>query len=189
MAPRPPERFELDGAVLRRHRLDDAKGIAEAVAASLDHLRPWMPWATEDTATEAFQHQRLVEVVPHWETDVDYAYVLVPPDDTAVLACVGLHRRIGPGAIEIGYWVHTAHAGRGLATAAAGALTAAALELDGIERVEIHCDEANARSAAVPERLGYTLDRVEPDEITAPGECGRSMVWVKTLEPGVARST
>ena len=47
-----------------------------------------------------------------------------------------------------------------------------------MERVEIHCDQANHLSAAVPERLGYRLDRVEPDEIRAPGESGRSMIWV-----------
>ena len=41
-----------------------------------------------------------------------------------------------------------------------GALTDAAFALDGIERVEIHCDEANLRSAAVPRRLGYTLAEI-----------------------------
>ena len=45
--------------------------------------------------------------------------------------------------------------------------------------MEIHCDEANVRSAAVPRRLGYRLDRIEDDEVTAPAETGRSMVWIK----------
>ena len=44
--------------------------------------------------------------------------------------------------------------------------------------MEIHCDEANVRSAAVPRRLGYRLDRIEDDDVTAPGEIGRSMIWV-----------
>jgi RimJ/RimL family protein N-acetyltransferase len=45
-------------------------------------------------------------------------------------------------------------------------------------RVEIHCDEANVRSAAVPRRLGYRLDRIEDDRVSAPGDLGRSMIWV-----------
>lgn len=45
--------------------------------------------------------------------------------------------RIGPGGLETGYWVHQAHTRRGLATAAAAALTDAALALPGIDRVEI----------------------------------------------------
>jgi len=34
-------------------------------------------------------------------------------------------------------------------------------------------------SAAVPRRLGYRLERIEPDEVLAPAETGRSMIWVK----------
>ena len=63
------------------------------------------------------------------------------------------------------------------------ALTAAALALPGVERVEIHCDEANRRSAAVPRRLGYRLDRIEADHVSAPGDLGRSMIWVHTPPP------
>jgi RimJ/RimL family protein N-acetyltransferase len=44
--------------------------------------------------------------------------------------------------------------------------------------VEIHCDEANVRSAAVPRRLGYRLDRVEDGDRTAPADTGRRMIWV-----------
>ena len=46
----------------------------------------------------------------------------------------------------------------------------------------IVCDEANLRSAAVPQRLGYTLDRVEARAPEAPGETGRMQIWVKDRE-------
>ena len=110
-----------------------------------------------------------------------------PPEsivaDGGVVGCMGLHPRAGPGEVTIGYWLRTDRTGRGIVTACAGALTAAALALAGVERVEIHCDEANGRSAAVPRRLGYRLDRVMPTP-AAPGgrsataETGRTMVWV-----------
>jgi RimJ/RimL family protein N-acetyltransferase len=90
----------------------------------------------------------------------------------------GLHARIGSGALEIGYWVSKEHTRKGYATAAASALTNAALQLPGVTRVEIHCDEANVHSAAIPRALGYRLDRIEADEIGAPKEVGREMVWV-----------
>ena len=64
-------------------------------------------------------------------------------------------------------------------TAVAGTLADVALTYDEVEQVEIHCDEANVRSAAVPRRLGFTLDRLEDRPITAPGEHGRHMVWVR----------
>ena len=108
----------------------------------------------------------------------DFAFLLLDAGETTVLGTMGLHRRIGPRAIELGYWVHADHVGRGIATTAAAALTEAALALPDVDRVEIHCDEANVRSAAVPRRLGYRLDRIEDADVTAPAETGRSMIWV-----------
>ncbi|WP_282204335.1 GNAT family protein [Kitasatospora fiedleri] len=60
---------------------------------------------------------------------------------------------------------------------AARALTTLPAGLPTVDRVEIHCDEANLRSAAVARRLGYRLDRVEAAGVRAPAESGRGMVW------------
>jgi RimJ/RimL family protein N-acetyltransferase len=86
-------------------------------------------------------------------------------------------RDAGAGALELGYWLRSDYSGRGIATACAAALTSAALALPGVSRVEIHCDEANVRSASLARRLGYQLVRIEDDEIAAPGETGRNMIW------------
>jgi RimJ/RimL family protein N-acetyltransferase len=59
-----------------------------------------------------------------------------------------------------------------------------ALSLPGVTRVEIRCDVANLASASVPRRLGYRLDRVVDDRVTAPGETGRLMVWVVDRRTG-----
>ena len=85
----------------------------------------------------------------------------------------------GAGALEIGYWVRVGHLGRGVATAAAGTLTIAALALPEVERVEIRCDAANVRSAAIPPKLGYRLDRIRRRPPTTPGETDEHMVWVR----------
>jgi RimJ/RimL family protein N-acetyltransferase len=50
--------------------------------------------------------------------------------------------------------------------------------------VEIHCDEANVASRAVPARLGYRLDRIDDVGVTAPGETGRSMIWIAERSGG-----
>ena len=96
-----------------------------------------------------------------------------------MVGIIGLHRRIGPRAVEIGYWTHVDHAGRGYMTAAAKAVTEAAEALDDVDRVEIHTDEANLRSAAIPQKLGYRLDRVDVRIPEAPGESGRLQIWVR----------
>jgi RimJ/RimL family protein N-acetyltransferase len=174
----PPETIDADAVHLRRVVLDDAAALADAVGQSLDHLRPWMPWATPAAATVRAQTRFLEDTTPRWEQGADYVYVMGAPGDPSVRGVIGLHRRIGPGAIEIGYWVHVAHAGRGLGLAAATAVTTAGLALPDVERVEIHTDEANVRSASIPARLGYRLNRVDLRDPQAPGETGRLQIWI-----------
>jgi RimJ/RimL family protein N-acetyltransferase len=158
--------------------MDQAEGIALAVGASLDHLKPWMAWATRDAAEPRIQRIRVAEADELWESGSDYIYsVLLRPNRT-VVGEIGLHRRVGEGGIEIGYWIDVRYAGRGLGTEAARMLTSVGLALPGVTRAEIHCDEANQASAAIPRKLGYRLDRIDPHEPEAPGERGRRMVWV-----------
>ena len=78
------------------------------------------------------------------------------------------------GAVERSGTGRADHTGRGIATEAARQVTEIALAMPGVSYVEIHHDKANAASRRVPEKLGFTLVREVPDEITAPGECGIS---------------
>ena len=189
----PPERVAAGPLVLRRVHADDAGAIAVAVGASLEHLRPWMPWATPEAADLRSQLVRVAEADELWESGTGFIYVMIATDtglpgpdasgavkdsDGEFAGTIGLHRRAADDAVEIGYWTVAAKTRRGYATAAAQALTQVALALPGTRQVEIHCDEANTASAGVPRRLGYRLDRVEKHEREAPGEQGRRMIWV-----------
>jgi RimJ/RimL family protein N-acetyltransferase len=178
MAEAPAEVLEVPRGVLSRTRESDADELAHAVDTSLDHLRPWMPWATKESADVQAQRGRCRELEAHWEDGSEYVYVLRPEQSEQVIGCFGLHGRIGQGAFEIGYWVHVDFTGRGYATACATAMTRAGLALPGVVRVEIHTDEANTISAAVPRRLGYRLDRVDERPAEAPAESGRLQIWV-----------
>lgn len=182
--PHPPERIDLDhaGVVLRRHRHDDVDALHAVIEESRDHVRPFMPWADQcRDETAGF----VTKAIAGWESGDDFNFLVTsPPEPGAgeperVLGGAGLHNRPGPGAFEIGYWLRPDATGRGVMTVVAGCLADVALSLDGVQRVEIHCDEANVRSAAVPGRLGFTLDRLEDTPITSPGEHGRHMVWVR----------
>lgn len=180
---RPPEQLDAGPVLLRRCRVEESAAFAEAVKESLEHLRPWMPWAAPEAADPERQRARLAGAAENWEAGTEFLYTIFlpgrePAGGGTVIGTIGLHRRIGPGGIEIGYWVHAAHTGRGYATAAARALTGAALALPDVRRVEIRCDEANAASAAIPRKLGYRLARVDRRDPEAPGETGRLMIWV-----------
>lgn len=96
--------------------------------------------------------------------------------DEVVGSC-GLHRRRGPSALEIGYWIHPSFTGRGMATAVARLLIDAAFSVPGIAHVEIHMDKANSASSGVPRRLGFRFLGETPDKATAPAEVGIDCAW------------
>jgi RimJ/RimL family protein N-acetyltransferase len=173
----PPRTVVLpDGARLTRPVGTDVGPWVAAVNESLDHLSPWLAWAgapLDETSMGAF----LEQVDEHWEARDEFAYLIRPPDGDAVIGGCGLHARHGPGILEIGYWVHVAHTGRGIATGAAGALTDTALGLDDVASVVIRVDAANERSLGVPRRLGYRMDSTERRVPQAPGESGELLVW------------
>jgi RimJ/RimL family protein N-acetyltransferase len=177
-AGQPPEEVPAGPVTLRRIRQEHAAAVAAEVRASLDHLRPWLPWATPEAAEYRAQLARIMDAQEEWQAGTDYEYAIFAVPDGALVGLIGLHRRVGEGGMEIGYWVTASQTRRGYVSAAARALTSVALELPGVRRVEIHCDEANVASASVPRKLGYRLARVCPHEREAPGEVGRRMIWV-----------
>ena len=61
---------------------------------------------------------------------------------------------VGNAGMGVGYWLATPATGKGLATRAAGLLTRTAFDL-GAELVQIWHHAGNARSMAIPRRLGY----------------------------------
>ena len=173
MTERPEDLLSRGPVTLRRHRPDDLDAVFGAVTESLDHLRPWMPWAaayTRETAAEF-----LAKSARDWADGTEYTYAIIAG---GVLAggC-GLMSRIGPGGLEIGYWVHRAWTRRGLATAASAALVEAAFGLPGVDRVEIQHDELNVASAGIPRKLGFTEVGRRPLDVPPPAGTGIGVVW------------
>ena len=174
-----PDVLRTGSLVLRRHQVEDAEAIASAIAESMDELRPWMPWVSEDALDPEYQRKRLADDAPRWGRHGHEAtYVIEPAGSPRLLGLCGIQDRGTRDARELGYWLRTSATGRGHATAAARVLTETALTLPGVRRVEIRCDASNGRSAGVAERCGYRFDRTEPYEPQAPGQTGTLMVWV-----------
>jgi RimJ/RimL family protein N-acetyltransferase len=181
MTHQPPARIKVDdGYVLRLLGISDADAVARSVRESLEHLQPWMPWAGEESTKESFQRTRLRGAKHKAAKGEEWQYGLFPRGEASLVGSFGMMGGKWPATIEIGYWVHVAETGRGLARRATRALTNVALTLDGIATVCIRCDEANVRSASVPRALGYTLIRTETRDPEAPAESGRLMVWERT---------
>jgi ribosomal-protein-serine acetyltransferase len=60
----------------------------------------------------------------------------------------------------IGYWLGESYQGKGLMTGACRALVDYLFSELRLQRIEIRCATSNARSCAVPQRLGFTKEGV-----------------------------
>lgn len=177
-----PERLEDPGGLLLRRWVPaDAEALGRAVAESADHLRPWMAWIADEPVALESRRARIAEWEHDWSQGGDVVLGVFVEHGRVAGGC-GLHHRIGPGGLEIGYWIHPAFLRRGLATRTARMLTDAALSLPGIARVEIHHDKANQASAGVPRKLGYEWLGESPDEPEAPADLGIEWRWRITKE-------
>ncbi len=173
-----PGLIRLDGLVLRPWRRQDVRGLDRAVTESVEHLRPWMPWARNEPVGLRARRAYVRGTRRSWRRGRDFPVGFFLEEE--VVGAGGLHARVGPEALEIGYWVHRDHTDRGVATQAAAGLTTLGFTWPGIERIEIHHDEANAASRRVPQKLGFTLVEKRPDPVESPAEIG--ICWVWTME-------
>ncbi|MBX6357298.1 MAG: GNAT family N-acetyltransferase [Micromonosporaceae bacterium] len=171
----PPATIDAGAVVLRRWEPEWAEVAAAAVQASLAELAPFMPWATGDYNADTARAFAAASA-EQWRKGEAFEYAVFTPEGELVGSC-GLMTRMGPGTLEIGYWIHSAHTRRGYASQAAAALARVGLSLPGIERVVIRHDAANVGSAAVAAKAGFTQVDRQPHDRSAPGESGVDVIW------------
>jgi len=160
----PPSRVVYDdGArqlVLRPWALSDVDALVAAIHASLPELRCFMPWSHGPVTREIYYELVTRFMASYWGGR-DYIFGMFSASGE-VLGGTGLHPRVplNPSALEVGYWCHTPHAGKGVTTLAVRALTALAFDRFGCDRFQVMHDEANVASRRVSEKTGFVFEGV-----------------------------
>jgi len=184
-------RFDLsDHSRLRLLEESDAGELFALIEANRAHLSRWLPWASAQDAEGTLEFIRGTRGGAADRTGFTFAIVC----DDALTGVIGLepidwtHRTA-----SIGYWLGEGQQGRGTMTRAVRALVEHAGTVLELNRIEIRAAVGNARSRAIPERLGFreegTLRQAErvggtyldivvyslvgPSELTAAARRGR----------------
>jgi RimJ/RimL family protein N-acetyltransferase len=174
----PPPRIDTARFTLRAWSVDDAPLLRRALELSDAHLRTWTPWVVDGRTPGQSLESRLAQHADAFAAGTEWVYGMFSRDGGEVLGGCGLYPRVGPAAIEIGYWLSVTHTGRGLATEAAAILTRVAFTAPAIASVEIRCDQGNAASARIPQRLGFRAEGlVEPGKDSIEGYEGDVVIW------------
>ena len=124
----------------------------EAIEASLPELQPWMFWANGvKDDTRGF----LKRVEDAWRKDESFNFSILM--NGAVVGGVGFPRVDREfSTAEVGYWIRSDLAGKGLMTEAVATLVDWAFEELGLHRVELHAAVGNHGSVRVAEKIGFT---------------------------------
>lgn len=142
----------LDSLGVRPLETEDAAELHALVEANRAHLARWMPWAAEQDrdGTERF----LAEAEEQFARDRGFQARIAPEGE--IVGVAGFHSVDWVNRnTSLGYWLAAEAQGRGTMTAVVSALLDHAFYEWELHRVEIHCAPENARSRAIPERLGF----------------------------------
>ncbi len=154
---------------LRPFHPDEGPAFVEAVLESVPEIAPWMPWARPDYGiTDA--DGWIQETRGAFDACTKHEFAICDRADR-LLGGVGLNMRNDLHRFaNLGYWVRTSAAGRGVATAAAR--TAALFGFEGLDlqRIEILVIVGNVGSLRVAEKIGARREGVLRNRLRIYGE-------------------
>jgi RimJ/RimL family protein N-acetyltransferase len=136
--------------------------VSDAIAESLPHLLPWMGWAVHEPLSFEQRVERMRTNRGHFDLGSDYVYGIFDKDERVLYGVAALKLSITVDERELGYWLHVAHTGKGLAVEVGHALVRVGFELEPLDAIEIRTDPLNERSARVAERLAFSGPVLDP---------------------------
>jgi RimJ/RimL family protein N-acetyltransferase len=170
--------IETARLLIRCYLPQDAAKLQASINGSIEHLLPWIPWAQEEPQEIEWSAKFIRQFRGQFDLGQDAVYGIFDKNGTEIIGGTGLHNRVGKDAREIGYWINVGHIGRGYATEAVRALIKCGFEIEGLQRIEIHCSPDNTRSYNIPYKLGFTHEAtIKSHSTDRHGQTRDEMIW------------
>lgn len=153
-----PIDLKLELRILEEWNVEE---LYQLIDKNRTHLRQWLPWVDYETSVESSRSFVLHSLQRYMEND---GFNLGIFSQGRLAGVIGYHTINWPNRhVEMGYWLGAEFVGQGLMTKACRALIDFAFDKLTLNRVMILCATGNARSRAIPERLGFTQEGVLRD--------------------------
>lgn len=135
----------------------DADAAFGAVFRSMPELKAWMPWAHDAYSLEDSRAWTRL-CAQRWASGDRQRAFFIWDASGRFLGSIDLRVDDDGREGEIGYWVDSAAAGRGICTAAVGLVARWGFEEFGLDRIRIRAAPDNAASRRVAEKAGGALE-------------------------------
>jgi ribosomal-protein-serine acetyltransferase len=154
----------VDGDMsLRQLDSSEADILYTLVDQNRDYLRHWLPWV-DHNKTPADSETFINETIRKRQEGSEYGYAII--FDGKPVGHISLMHVTDGKDPEIGYWISSEVAGKGITTRAAGALTDFGFHTLGLDKIVIKAEPDNIASNKVAEKLNYELEGVAISEHT-----------------------
>lgn len=149
-----------------------AQTFTTLVAESQAHLARFMPFAVETPDVESYAE--IFEKFGEGHAEGDCTYGIFTHDGQAV-GGGGVHPKVGPLGVEIGYWIAKPALRQGYATEALAAFCHEAFARDDVDRVQLHIEPHNAASIALAKKAGFSFEGNLRRRLPWPNEAPRDI--------------
>jgi ribosomal-protein-serine acetyltransferase len=129
------------------------------VVRNFDHLHEWSNWLKERERPVSLTEQWVVENRKRYGSGDGYEVAIWNGGKMAGQIGFNFFDRVNRRT-EIGYWLGKEFSGKGIVTRSCKAMIDYAFNDLSMKRVEIKCGTGNAKSRAIPERLGFRNEGV-----------------------------
>jgi phosphoribosyl-AMP cyclohydrolase/RimJ/RimL family protein N-acetyltransferase len=130
-----------------------AGDIHAALVASRLELGRWMAWADQSRkATVDFLRKSVYD----WRTGASYVFAIT--EDGRAIGHIDIGLPDYPGTGDMGYWIRSDRAGRGLVSEAGAAVVEFGFSQLKLERIELRAGVGNLASCRVATKLGFRFE-------------------------------
>jgi RimJ/RimL family protein N-acetyltransferase len=171
--------------IIRRYNPagNDALLLKTSIDQSIEHLKPWMPWAWNEPEALEAKAKRIERFRAEFDAESDYTLGIFNLAETELIGSCGLHTRLEHNAREIGYWINVNHLQQGLATETVMALVRVGFEVEQLARIEIRHDANNIVSGLIPPKCGFTFkEKLSGNIKDVFGNDRDTMIWQITAQ-------
>ncbi|HXK19068.1 MAG TPA: GNAT family N-acetyltransferase, partial [Polyangiaceae bacterium] len=124
-APYRIETLRLNLSALGPQHVDQ---LQEVIPRNKQHLAASMPWAHTEPLAYEDRMALLRQMRANFDLSLDFVFGIFERSTNRYIGGTGIHPRIGPQGLEIGYWIAADRQGNGLVTETVTALVSVAFE-------------------------------------------------------------